>query len=125
MWFPLRPLLTLFMSEQQYLLYIFKINYACLFSAYILNTPHSKIFTHLPDDHFLLEGLSICYMAYTCNDIVSFLSKTAHLISTKFYINVPWVNLYQIPSRNFYPMGENMGFYGNLIIIASGALLAS
>ena len=33
-----------------------------------------------------------------------FCSESANLISSKFHLNLPWVNLYQIPSNNFDPL---------------------
>ena len=39
-----------------------------------------------------------------------FIVETTHLILSKFHTNIPWVDLYLIPSRDFDPL-ENIGFF--------------
>ena len=53
-----------------------------------------------------------------------FIVETTHLILSKFHTNIPWVDLYLIPSRDFDPL-ENIGFFFGrltLLIVASVAI---
>ena len=59
------------------------------------------------------------YLAYTCNRIFKNLQLSNSTLD--FHRNIPWMNLYEIPSTNFDPL-INMDFFRKptLIILSSG-----